>query len=91
MLAAGPYPTHRLEFLGCARIAADVKKIGSEKLKALYSDSPPLTTAEERDLKAQNEWAWKDPERPVVNDDDEEAAAAAGGGEAAAADGEAKA
>jgi hypothetical protein len=29
-------------------------------------------TAEERDLKAQNEWAWKDPERPVVNDDDDE-------------------
>ena len=74
----------RLTFLGCARIAADVKKLGVAKLKEIYSDSPALTTAEERDLKSQNEWAWKEAEKPVENDDDDDAAATAGAGDAAA-------
>ena len=72
-----------------ARACADVKKIGAEKFKSLFVERPPLTAAEERELKAQNEWAWKEPEKAVVDDDDEDmvtdGAAAAGSSDAATA------
>lgn len=75
----------RLEFLCAARIAAEVKRIGIERLKQLYAGHPALTTAQERELKAQNGWAWKEPERPVFDDDYEEAEGSEGAGAGAGA------
>ena len=72
-----------LVFLGCARIAMAIKRIGIDKLKSLAADYPALTTAQERDLKAQNEWAWKEPERPVTDDSDSSPDTSSGAGDGA--------
>jgi hypothetical protein len=76
----------RLEFLGCARIAAAVLKVGATRIKGVFSEIPQLTPEEERQLKEQNPFGWKTETKPV-----EEEAEAAGEGEGAAAAGEAEA
>lgn len=61
-----------------------VKSIGVERLKWLYKDVKELTTPEERQLKEQNEWAWKEPDQDVTNDDEAEATVSPAAGEAEA-------
>lgn len=67
----------RLPYLVCARIASEVKKLGKEGLEGLYVMTKPWTEEDTRELKAQNEWAWKEEDTPVLDDVFSEAAAAA--------------
>ncbi len=63
-----------MPFLICARIAAEVKKIGKTGLEALYEMKKPWTDEDSKELKLQNEWAWKEDDTPVVDADYPEAA-----------------
>ncbi len=59
----------RLEFLGCARIASAVLKVGAARIKGVFSEIPQLTPEEERLLKEQNPFGWKQETKPVVDED----------------------
>jgi hypothetical protein len=67
----------RLPYLVCARIAAEVKKLGKDGLEALYVMKKPWTEEDSRELKLQNDWAWKEEDTPVLDDEHADAAAAA--------------
>lgn len=52
-----------------ARVGAACKVLGSERLKELMPEIPPMTPDDERSLKAANEWAWKEADKKYVNED----------------------
>ena len=61
-----------LEYLCCARIASEVIKAGVQQISSI-KQSPELDTATlaekaafARDVKSQNDWAWKDPDQPII-------------------------
>ena len=60
-------PHHRLELLCCARIALIVRALTPAELYAKYGVEP-LKEEDEAQLKADNEWAWKDYSTSVAED-----------------------
>ena len=67
----------RLEFLGCARVAHIVKNLPKGKLQEIYGVTEPMSAEEEKELKAANEWAWKQGDTDVLADEEPAAATAA--------------
>ena len=76
-------------FLGCARIAADLRKIGAPAFRVMAfggDGDPHLTRDQEIALLAQNDWAYKDAgKQSAIELDAEEDGAAAEEGAAATA------
>lgn len=74
-----------LEFLGCARIASAVLSVGASRIKGVFPEIPQLTPEEERQLKEQNPFGWKQATKPIYVDEETQAAAEAAAEAAAAA------
>jgi hypothetical protein len=65
--AASYLKLEMLSQLFAARLAVDLQRGGIEKIRAAAAAKVPLTTAQERELKEQNDWAWKEPETDIVD------------------------
>mmetsp|Transcript_20656 Transcript_20656/g.24260 ORF Transcript_20656/g.24260 Transcript_20656/m.24260 type:complete len:198 (+) Transcript_20656:21-614(+) len=76
--AADTLQLNMLKSLACARVAAEIKEVGQDKLLAHYKINDELSEPDEAALKEKNEWAWKLKDEPVTED----------GGDAPAADAE---
>ena len=78
----------RLEYLGAARISAEILAVGVDKLMEMYAVKA-MKPEEERELKIKNPWAWREPDTAIefhsageaeAKEADEGAGAGAGAG-----------